>query len=301
MNLLHLEYFRTLARVQNMTKAASELHITQPTLSNSLKALERELGVQLFDRRGRSLTLNATGEEFLKSVNSIFNLLGSKRQLSTVTGMENCVEITIGGMRSESPLLPLMVRFMGEHPNVVFRTVSHGLMSANHGSEIVDFLISPYTEEVANRHRCCLCSTEQYVILPKEHRLAGQACIDIRELSEDPQILCTAPDIIMPRALSVCMRAGLSPKARYITEDRFAAFMMLLQGRHIMFSPKEDAEMLCSLVDGRLVAKPLTSDSLPPDWCTEVYLSWKHPKELALPAREFLEFIMRELDLKEIS
>ena len=80
MNLIHLEYFRAVANAGSMTKAAEKLHVTQPTLSNSIKALEQELGVQLFERRGRSLALNSTGVEFLKSVNSIFGLLRSKKQ-----------------------------------------------------------------------------------------------------------------------------------------------------------------------------------------------------------------------------
>lgn len=294
MNLLHLEYFRTLAKVQNMTKAASELHITQPTLSNSLKRLEQELGMQLFDRCGRSLQLNSAGEEFLKSINSIFNLLGSQKQLHTITGTESCTEITIGGMRSENPLVPLILRFMQAHPNIVFRIISLDLMNITRDHKRVDFLITSSIEEIPASRKCCLYTTEPYVVLPKEHRLSNQPCIDIGELSEDSQILCTTPDIAMPRGLSLCIRAGLSPKVRYITEDRFSALMMLLQGDHIMFSPKEDALVLHSQTNGRLVAKPLTSDHLPPDWYTQVYLSWK---KLSSAAQEFLSFVMQELHL----
>ena len=112
MNLIHLEYFRAVANAGSMTKAAEKLHVTQPTLSNSIKALEQELGVQLFERRGRSLALNSTGVEFLKSVNSIFGLLGSKKQLAAVTGSEHCKEITIGSMRTESQLLQVITKYI---------------------------------------------------------------------------------------------------------------------------------------------------------------------------------------------
>ena len=120
MNLIHLEYFRAVANAGSMTKAAEKLHVTQPTLSNSIKALEQELGVQLFERRGRSLALNSTGVEFLKSVNSIFGLLGSKKQLAAVTGSEHCKEITIGSMRTESQLLQVITKYMRLHPDVLF-------------------------------------------------------------------------------------------------------------------------------------------------------------------------------------
>lgn len=53
MNLSQLYYFRKLAEVKHYTHAAEELFISQPTLSNSISQLERELGIPLFEREGR--------------------------------------------------------------------------------------------------------------------------------------------------------------------------------------------------------------------------------------------------------
>ncbi|GMA57787.1 hypothetical protein GCM10025858_22900 [Alicyclobacillus sacchari] len=50
MELLQLEYFQTVARLQHMTKAAEELQIAQPSLSKTISRLEEDLGVPLFDR-----------------------------------------------------------------------------------------------------------------------------------------------------------------------------------------------------------------------------------------------------------
>ena len=57
MDLRVLHYFLTVAKEQSFTRAAAQLHITQPTLSRQLAALEDELGTVLFDRCGRSITL----------------------------------------------------------------------------------------------------------------------------------------------------------------------------------------------------------------------------------------------------
>ena len=57
MDLRVLRYFLTVAKEQSFTKAAKQLHITQPTLSRQLAALEAELGVTLFDRGGHGITL----------------------------------------------------------------------------------------------------------------------------------------------------------------------------------------------------------------------------------------------------
>lgn len=61
MDLRVLRYFLIVAREQSFTKAAQQLHITQPTLSRQLAALEEELGTTLFDRSGRSITLTEEG------------------------------------------------------------------------------------------------------------------------------------------------------------------------------------------------------------------------------------------------
>ena len=56
-----LHYFLTVAKEQSFTKAAEQLHITQPTLSRQLAALEDELGTRLFCRGGRNITLTDDG------------------------------------------------------------------------------------------------------------------------------------------------------------------------------------------------------------------------------------------------
>ncbi len=52
-----LEYFQTLAHIQHVTRAAESLCITQPALSRSMARLEEELGVPLFDRKGRTINI----------------------------------------------------------------------------------------------------------------------------------------------------------------------------------------------------------------------------------------------------
>lgn len=64
MNLSQLYYFRKLAELQHYTKAAKELYISQPALSDAIKSLERELGVPLFKREGRNVRLTRYGREF---------------------------------------------------------------------------------------------------------------------------------------------------------------------------------------------------------------------------------------------
>ena len=80
MELLQLKYFQILAEYQHMAHAAEALNIAQPTLSKSISRLEFDLGVKLFDRRGRNIQLNECGATFLQHVNNIFYQLDEGMQ-----------------------------------------------------------------------------------------------------------------------------------------------------------------------------------------------------------------------------
>ncbi len=75
MNLSQLYYFRKLAEVKHYTHAAEELFISQPTLSNSISQLEKELGIPLFEREGRKIKLTKYGEEFYDYATQAVNAL----------------------------------------------------------------------------------------------------------------------------------------------------------------------------------------------------------------------------------
>lgn len=75
MNLAQLYYFRKLAQLQHYTKAAKELYITQPSLSDSIASLEQELGIALFQKEGRNIKLTKHGSEFYQYVCASLNEL----------------------------------------------------------------------------------------------------------------------------------------------------------------------------------------------------------------------------------
>lgn len=88
MELLQLKYFQTAARLQHISRAADELNVTQPSLSITISRLEDELGVRLFDRKGRNVKLNKAGQAFLDRVNTVFcELESAKEEVQEISGM----------------------------------------------------------------------------------------------------------------------------------------------------------------------------------------------------------------------
>ena len=96
MELRLLRYFLTVAKEQSFTKAAEQLHITQPTLSRQMAAFEENLGVTLFIRSGKKISLTDEGILLKRRALEILNL--EERTLEELKGKEEVVEgtITIG-------------------------------------------------------------------------------------------------------------------------------------------------------------------------------------------------------------
>ena len=96
MELRLLRYFLTVAKEQNFTKAAEQLHITQPTLSRQMAAFEEDLGITLFIRNGKKISLTDEGILLKRRALEILDL--EERTLEELKGKEEVVEgtITIG-------------------------------------------------------------------------------------------------------------------------------------------------------------------------------------------------------------
>ncbi|MGX7197828.1 LysR family transcriptional regulator [Enterococcus olivae] len=120
MELRQLRYFQTVTHLENMSQAAKELHIAQPSLSKSIADLEEDLGVKLFDRVRKRIQLNRFGKLFLESVEKIFREIEySKYHLNhLVEEEENSVTI---GASSSRFLQDLFQTFFLQHAKRRFK------------------------------------------------------------------------------------------------------------------------------------------------------------------------------------
>lgn len=116
MNLSQLYYFKKLAELQHYTRAAKELYIAQPTLSDAISSLEKELGVALFCRDGRSVKLTSNGSEFYRYVSD------SLRSLDDGIDAMNRRKTQLGGTVSlgatftvQDDYLPTLLKAYREH------------------------------------------------------------------------------------------------------------------------------------------------------------------------------------------
>lgn len=122
MTLDQLYYFKKLAELEHYTNAASELYISQPSLSLSIKNLEEELGASLFQKKGRNVALTTNGKDFYNCVSEVFTILNNgisalKHNIDSTSGKISIgtIPILAGNFISEK-----IVNFMKFYPQTKF-------------------------------------------------------------------------------------------------------------------------------------------------------------------------------------
>lgn len=115
-----LRYFLTVAQTNNITKAAAELHVTQPTLSRQIMELEKELGVKLFARRPRRMALTSEGALFQQRAQVLLQLWEQAKE--DVANQEKGLSGTVRVGCVESSVSPFLMKIIGnfldQHPRV---------------------------------------------------------------------------------------------------------------------------------------------------------------------------------------
>lgn len=121
MELIQLLYFMEVAKYENMTLAANKNHISQQALSKSIRKLEQELGAELFDRRNRRLSLNASGRLALDQIQDIFTSIETLKK--TIGRISSPQELVIGSSSLIS-IRTLILNFNNAYPNFLISTNS---------------------------------------------------------------------------------------------------------------------------------------------------------------------------------
>lgn len=113
-----IESFLMVCKTMNMTKAAQALHITQPAVSQHIKALEQEFGVPLFLHQGKKMRLTQAGEMLCQSAQTMRHDAAMLKQQMALAGRERRVlnfgaTLTVG----EYAMPPVLIRYLAQHPD----------------------------------------------------------------------------------------------------------------------------------------------------------------------------------------
>jgi DNA-binding transcriptional LysR family regulator len=242
MELLQLEYFRTVARLQHMTQAAKELNVAQPSLSLTITRLEKDLGVPLFDRQGRQIRLNRFGKAFLNRVDQVLSILeAGKRELRDMAGLQDGY-ISLATIHTMA--LPDILRtFRSKYPNVKF-TVLHQTSQISTNSMIqlleqgeIDLFITTSPIQESGVKWEDLLTVDVSVIVPSNHRLAQKESVCLQELADEPFITNKRGNPFRNFIDEYCKSAGFVPNITFEIEDPSSIQGFVSAGLAVAFVP----------------------------------------------------------------
>ena len=236
MQLKQLQYFIIVARLEHMSKAALELETSQSSLSKIIRRLEDDIGVPLFDRKGKSIHLNEYGQILYQKVDKILkDLQETKEEIQDLANIRED-SITINVMNSK--LLPkLFFEFYKKRPNVKVRQylLPDRLAQQKLIDGEIDLMIVPNPILDERIEWVPLFKEEIYLVVPKSHPLASEESISLIEAKDEMFILSETGQSFRATENQIFEKAGFTPRIAFEGEELSVILQLVNEGIGMSF------------------------------------------------------------------
>lgn len=295
MELRQLEYFCTVSSLKNFTKAAHFLHVSQPSVTKAIQALEAELNLMLFDRSQKHIALTEAGQVFLfhaqKILRDVQTAQLSLEKFKTSNG--GVIKLGLPPM-VESYLFPMFfMKFQASNPDIfldVKECVNSAAVNSKLDSDFFDFGIILLLEDVNFEKSLELLDGEFYLCLPAEHELAAADKVSFSELRNEKFILQPSGTVQHLLTLKLSAEAGFVPDVLLSTSQLKTIKDLVSGGVAVSLLPK------FVLTDTpKFRAVPLN-----PPVKFKIVLAWSRYKELSPLGTRFLKFFEEMLRNMEV-
>ncbi|AZN43444.1 LysR family transcriptional regulator [Paenibacillus albus] len=283
MELLQLKYFQKVAKLEHMTKAAQELHIAQPALSQSIARLEDDLGVPLFHRQGRQIRLNSYGEAFLAKVEVALHALEEgRREIADMNGTERGrIHIATTTMARFSEMIRAYLVDYPETNLHITQVTPEEIIPLIEAGDI-DFCYTTPPIDRPGISGIPLLHEEIFIAVPPGHRLAHREHVTIDDIRAEPFVSMKEGSRIRTMMDQFCSRRGLTPRIVCEVDDPAAMRSFVSAGLGIAFlsaCKKSDAKPLVLLPIHHTSSK------------RTIQLAWLEKRYLSQAALSFRDFV----------
>jgi len=289
MELRHLRYFVAVAEALNFSKAAAKLRVAQPALSRQVRALEDEIGVDLFKRSPRGVTLTAEGKLFLEEARKL--MTNAEESVNKVRALARGEfgELHIGYAPSPTMeiLPPALAAFQKNTPGV--KLVLHDLSSGEiavalrEGTLDLGIMIRPTEENAVGLEFEPLKSYPFCALVPARHPLARLRQVPLERLADEPLVSLRKTEYSEYHRLLLSIFSTLGCKPRIVAEcDSGSSLITEVQsGRGIALQ----ASVYRHIIGKRVELRPLTPKNLP---TMDIVVSRATKGDLTPAAEKFL-------------
>jgi DNA-binding transcriptional LysR family regulator len=215
--LHQLQYFESVSRHLHFTRAAEELNVAQPSVSQQIRKLEAELGLPLFHRVKRRVVLTEAGTVFLPRARAVLQLLDEARvAMRDLHGMQKG-SLSVGATPSVGThLLPTaLATFSRQQPGIALTFHEGGSRNLvkllEEGELDLAVVIQPIRHPALQT--IPLMQEELLLAVPRDHPLAQRQSVDLTELQDEPFVMLRegAYDL-RDQTVAACRRAGFVPR-----------------------------------------------------------------------------------------
>ena len=287
MTLSQMQYFQMVCLYQSVSRAAEELHVSQPSISNSIKDLEEEFGVLLFHRIKKRMVLTKEGEYFLGRVQAI---LSDTRELSQHMGAfgseRNTIRLGVPPMIG-TILFPSMFRdFKPLYPEMQLDILEYGSretirLAEEDALDMAIVILNGLSTKEFNV--LPILDTQIVCCLSTKHPLAKHKAIDFQQLAGEPLILLkedSYQNFIIRQSFE---RHGLIPN------------VLLYSGQLLTIEKFITRNLACSFLFQNMVAETPGIAGIPlrEPIPVRIGLIWKKDKQMYSNVSKFIDFTQR--------
>lgn len=242
MEIQQLRYFVALAHERHFVRAAEHSHVSQPTLSQQIQKLERELKITLFDRTPRKVQLTADGKRFLPHALAILEALERAQHEMAAPGSQLAGPIQLGAIPTMAPyLLPGVAKALRqEAPEVTlnFRDEPTAALLRYLQDGRIDLAILSLPIEEPGIATRSLGQEPMYVALSRHHPLSSQKAIRPGMLEQERLLVLQEGHCFRDQSLDFCRRTRVQPHVVFHGSSLTSVLRMAAAGEGITFVPR---------------------------------------------------------------
>ena len=243
MEIQQFRYFLTAARYENLTKAAEELHIAQPALSQSVKRLETELGVSLFDRKNHRIELNEQGKLLKKRLIPLMDSIDNLKDELWESVYSSEGTIYLNFLSASNLITNCIISYRAQKPDVQFQVSQLEMMEncdIHIESRIAMSVTPPHPQELPEGIvRREYLREEIFLAVPPDSKFAKHKTIDLREVKEENFIRLGNGWQLRMICDDFCRRAGIRPQAVFESNSPESVRNLVAAGLGIGFWPEK--------------------------------------------------------------
>ena len=234
MELSQIRYFIEVARSQHMTKSAEKLHIAQPALSQSVKRLENELGVQLFTAKGRNIVLTPCGQYLKKKLEPVIKAIDEiPDELEAMKDTESTT-IRILVLAASSLVTQAIIDYKHRNEHVKFHVVQ------NEDDVMADIEIRTnllHWKDGLEKPNRFICTEKIFLAVPDTAKYKNMTSIDLSDARKEGFISLMGSKQLRSICDTFCRHAGFEPNIIFESDDLTAVKNMIGANLGVGFWP----------------------------------------------------------------